>query len=703
VVMNFSPAPFESITIDGKSYSFFPDSGLPDQVYCLEGHRSNVYELQGQVNEHLALKVYDPVFQNPQAEAIAAALAPYSVFPGLKVARRTVLTEKRHASLINVHPDLRNAALMPWIEGVTWEDLFLEPGTFSRETGQNIAAGLLKCLYVLEMNSLAHCNLNGSKVLVNLEGFDVQLVGLEDMYIQGLVRPASLRQWNNGYAAALPEDEAWSSLADRISAAVLLAEILTLHDEKIRWQADGESFFTSDEVGTKCDRYATLHNALTASAGYQAAALFERAWHAARLEQCPSFQEWADVLKVPVAAAPVSALPVAAAVEPVSILAELQKNIEEQRQNLHLPGQASSVQKIQTEDVQARLNQALAALKDRRLEEAEQILMELSQPGAAPAAPAAPAPRRSLPPNHPSKMGEIEDLQLVEFRQGLMGREEILDVFFSPDERWMVVLGGESKVHVMEWNGGSYEENFTLEYFGINACCFSTDSLRCFLGADDDSIMEINLNDESFSGKIKAGGPVYSLQTSGDGQYLYAAVDRSIMRYNLATRQIKDILLTLEEPVTAMAYSADAQLLAVGGSDGQVMLVSPATGQIMMKLESGTETEINCLAFYPGGGAVAAGCGDYRVRVWETTRGGMLYICDSHSDEVNAVAFSPDGMLLASAASDTRVNLWWVSDGSLATTMEDHSDDVNGVSFQPQKNVFATCSSDGKLYLWKIS
>jgi eukaryotic-like serine/threonine-protein kinase len=64
------------------------------------------------------------------------------------------------------------------------------------------------------------------------------------------------------------------------------------------------------------------------------------------------------------------------------------------------------------------------------------------------------------------------------------------------------------------------------------------------------------------------------------------------------------------------------------------------------------------LAFAPDGQALAAACGDAKVRLLDPLTGQTTLVLDGHARQVNAVAFAPDGMTLASASHDGEVRRW---------------------------------------------
>ncbi len=139
---------------------------------------------------------------------------------------------------------------------------------------------------------------------------------------------------------------------------------------------------------------------------------------------------------------------------------------------------------------------------------------------------------------------------------------------------------------------------------------------------------------------------------------------------------------------TALAFSPDGNLLAIGTSIGQLKLFSTLTGELMRSLDdqkaklADKQTpenwkslkraigSVGSLAFSPDGSMVAICGGSFadfserfggmdrmgmrmtgpgRLKLWDVQTGSLKHDLVGHNDQAYAVAFSPDGKLLASA------------------------------------------------------
>jgi hypothetical protein len=303
--MSFRPNVHDELIINGERYRIAEHPAAPGIPYGQEGRAGIVYCLETLtpspspaqppgVGVRAALKVFKPRFRMPYLVSQAEKLAAFADLPGLQAARRRVLTRVQNPDLLQQHPDLIYAVLMPWIEGPTWLEVLLEKRPLSPQQALHMARGLAQVLEVLELRGLAHCDLSAPNVMLPLlaGGTGVELVDLEGLYAPGMTRPQELSSGSAGYAHRQARGGLWGPEADRFAGAVLLAEMLGFCDEGVCQATWGESYFDPQEMQQETPRYHTLVEALERQWGSSVARLFERAWRSDSLLDCPTFGEW---------------------------------------------------------------------------------------------------------------------------------------------------------------------------------------------------------------------------------------------------------------------------------------------------------------------------------------------------------------------------------------------------------------------------
>jgi WD40 repeat protein len=121
--------------------------------------------------------------------------------------------------------------------------------------------------------------------------------------------------------------------------------------------------------------------------------------------------------------------------------------------------------------------------------------------------------------------------------------------------------------------------------------------------------------------------------------------------------------------VRRLAFSPDAKRLAtVNDVDSRWFLrmwdVTP--GNELWRIELPAPDKIHGIpspAFSPDSKAVALGCPDKTLRLWDTATGRECGRLTGHEGFVTEVAFSPDGKVLASLDTDKTIRLWDVDTG----------------------------------------
>ena len=155
-------------------------------------------------------------------------------------------------------------------------------------------------------------------------------------------------------------------------------------------------------------------------------------------------------------------------------------------------------------------------------------------------------------------------------------------------------------------------------------------------------------------------------------------------------------------PVTALAFSPDAKLIAIGAY-ARVLIVDTATGKVSATWKGHGDT-VRSLCFTPDGKRIIAGGGVSgaigQVRVWDILSSKETLVFGDHTDIVNQAAISPDANTVITASSDKSLKVWELASGKLLQTLRDHADQVLGVAYHASGKHIVSCGLDKSFKTW---
>ncbi len=157
-------------------------------------------------------------------------------------------------------------------------------------------------------------------------------------------------------------------------------------------------------------------------------------------------------------------------------------------------------------------------------------------------------------------------------------------------------------------------------------------------------------------------------------------------------------------PVSAVAYSTDGKLLAVG-SRGVVWLIDEK-GELVVDLPSQSQ-RVTALAFSKDVLAVASGepGKSGTVKLYQTKDFAKAPITvEAHKDIIYTMTFNPDGSTLATAGYDRIVKLWDISKPTAAAReLKDHSDTIHALAFRNGGKQLVSVAADRSVKVWDVA
>jgi RNA polymerase sigma factor (sigma-70 family) len=323
------------------------------------------------------------------------------------------------------------------------------------------------------------------------------------------------------------------------------------------------------------------------------------------------------------------------------------------------------------------------------------------------------------------------------------GGSSPVDMAFSPDgKRLAVSLGGpavrqfevDSGKEVLLPEAGHQRPVSTIRPAsdgGTFTTCAAGDSVR---------VWDPGVGKEVKSLKLPAHSPCATL--SEDGRWATSAAANLVEVREVATGQQLHQIATGDEPLAALALSADKKTLATRDAhDGRIRLWDVATARELCTLAEDPVQGTNPvgvafaeltgvltgdLAFSPDGTLLAAADANRRLCLWQVPGGSRVWQASPPEGVVERLCFSCDGRSLAALHQDGNVSLIETATGMkrarlrqprprqsgnrMAVTVAgrpftlfpEHGDQPLALAFSPNGRFLATARDDSGVRLWDV-
>lgn len=193
---------------------------------------------------------------------------------------------------------------------------------------------------------------------------------------------------------------------------------------------------------------------------------------------------------------------------------------------------------------------------------------------------------------------------------------------------------------------------------------------------------------------------VTALAYSPDARLLAVGTKQStITLWDVRKRQKLSVLSGTVGAVLALAFSPNgAALASIGASDEKARLWDPATGRAVRSLSlfeiDGVSQGFTALAFTPNSATVVLGEGGGKVTLWDAATGGHRRMLPPHDSVVTAVAVTPDGATVLSADLERRVRIRPIDPKARAESLGTIGEGFTGLAIAPDGTTVALGGSE---------
>jgi WD40 repeat protein len=205
--------------------------------------------------------------------------------------------------------------------------------------------------------------------------------------------------------------------------------------------------------------------------------------------------------------------------------------------------------------------------------------------------------------------------------------------------------------------------------------------------------------------------PILGVAYTPDGRRaLSSAVDKTLRLWDVGTAtQLR--VLHMNTDLLSMALSPDGRrALSAGGGgpfkdgrwqdpDFRIRVWDVSKGEVLRYLTGHTH-RVWAVAFSRDGRYALSGGDDRTVRLWDVESGRELRLFEGHLQAVSALAFAPDRRRIASGGWDNTLRIWDVNTGTELRRLEGHTAPVMQIVFLPDGRQVVSCSEDHTVRLW---
>ena len=198
---------------------------------------------------------------------------------------------------------------------------------------------------------------------------------------------------------------------------------------------------------------------------------------------------------------------------------------------------------------------------------------------------------------------------------------------------------------------------------------------------------------------------ITALRYSPDGKLLAVGGNREILLHHADGSGLVSRLHGNAERILSIAFSADSKLMVAGGGTparlGEIQFWDPSPGKLLRSVDVSTDTVFGA-SLSPDSAKVAVGCTDNTVREFETSTGRELFKIGSHENWVLGTVFGIDSKRLVSVGRDRAAKLIDAGAGQFLENVNLIHGELAAVARNPVKDEIVIGGEERIPYLYSM-